>query len=177
MRGPREGCSMRRFLEEGFEVVNAHFPYAYIGDHTREKIFLFDVNREYHDFPDNKEFEHAVLGGEGCAWDDRYYLKYSLYSFIAMIAERCYNNDSATADTKDFELALTRFTLGITTPEDFNMQDYLKDFIPNEKAPETIFKKDADLYELRNTLKALKKQRPFEKLQAKAYLGEISRHI
>ncbi len=177
MRGPREGCSMQRFIDEGFELINAHFPYAYIGDHSRANSFAFDVNKEYHYLEDQKETLHAVIGGEGCAWDDRYYLKYSLYSFIAMVAERCYNNDSATADTKDFELALTRFTLGITTPYGFNMQDYLKDFIPNEKAPETIFKKDADLYELRNTLRALKKQRPFEKLQAKAYLGEISRHI
>ena len=177
MRGPREDCSMRRFLEEGFEVVNAHFPYAYIGDQTREKLFLFDTDREYHDFPENQGFEHAMLGGEGCAWDDRYYIKYSLYTFVAMIAERCYNNYSKTPDTKETELALTRFTLGITTPADFNMQDYLKDFIPNEKAPETIFKKNADLYKLREVLKSLKKQLPAEKLQTKAYLGEVSRHI
>ena len=177
MRGPRENCSMKRFLEEGFEVINAHFPYAYIGDHTREKIFLFDTDREYHDFPDNKEFKHAVLGGEGCAWDDRYYLKYSLYSFIAVIAERCYNNYAKTHDTKEFETDLTRFTLGISTPHGFNMQDYLKDFIPNEKAPDTIFKDNIDLYTLRSILKSLKKQLPAEKLQVKGYLSEISRHI
>ena len=176
-RGPRENCSMKRFLEEGFEVINAHFPYAYIGDLTREKLFLFDTDREYHDFPENLGLNHAILGGEGCAWDDRYYIKYSLYSFIAMIAERCYNNYSKTPDTKDLELALTRFTLGITTPDGFNMQDYLKDFIPNEKAPETIFKPDADLYKLREVLKSLKKQLPSEKLQTNAYLGEIKRHI
>lgn len=176
-RGPRENCSMRRFLEEGFEVVNAHFPYAYIGDHTRNTLLNFDVNREYHDSPDNKKYEHAVLGGEGCAWDDRYYLKYSLYTFIAAIAERCYNCYTKTPDTRELELALTRFTLGITTPEGFNIQDYLKDFIPNEKAPETIFKKDADLKALSATLKALKKQLPPEVLQVRGYLSEISRHI
>lgn len=176
-RGPRENCSMRRFLEEGFEVVNAHFPYAYIGDQTREKLFLFDVEREYHDFPANSGYEHAVLGGEGCAWDDRYYIKYSLYSFVAMIAERCYNNYSKTPDAEETELALTRFTLGITVPKNFNIQNYLKDFIPNEKAPDTIFKNGADLYELREVLTSLKKQLPSEKLQAKAYLGEVSRHI
>jgi len=176
-RGPREGCSMRRFLEEGFEVVNAHFPYAYICDFTRENLFAFDVNREYHDRDDNKEYEHLVLGGEGCAWDDRYYLKYSIYPFIAAIAERCYNNGRKTDDNEDFERVLTRFTLGISTPEGFNMQKYLKEFIPNENAPETIFKKNSDLYELRAILKSLKKQLPAEKLQTKAYLGEISRHI
>ena len=57
------------------------------------------------------------------------------------------------------------------------MQNYLKDFIPNEKAPDTIFKDNIDLYTLRSILKSLKKQLPAEKLQVKAYLSEISRHI
>ena len=178
MRGPRENCSMKRFLEESFKVINAHFPYAYIGDTNKDNLIAFDVTKEYNDFPENEGLEHAVIGAEACAWDDRYYLSYAIYSFIPIFADRCYNTKAPIIYGEDFERSLTKFTLGVGVPEGLNIyKDYLKDLILNEKMPETIFKPEAKLSDLYSILSKLTKQLPNEKLLAKAYIKELRRHI
>nr|MBQ4319317.1 family 20 glycosylhydrolase [Clostridia bacterium] len=123
-RGPREGCSMQRFLEEGFECLNSYYPETYIErDFYRNKdetILVWDP----HKIPEtDPALADQILGGGPCAWGERDglgHFKWTLASSIFMFGDRLWNN-SVCNDLDSFGVAASRWALGIDTPKDFNV--------------------------------------------------------
>lgn len=144
-RGPREGCSMARFLEEGFTVVNADYPNTYIDLYIRwEKLRTWNPVIAPADLP---EAAHQILGGDMCAWGDtRPNINYYDFIFLAALpafADRTWKH-APVLDDKQFELGLTRHILGQSVPEDFNLFDTVNGIIITYKDL-TFFRPDADL--------------------------------
>nr|MBQ4319485.1 family 20 glycosylhydrolase [Clostridia bacterium] len=111
-RGPREGCSMQRFLEEGFECLNSYFPETYIERDrktgfnrcTEEMIFAWNT----HNSPEtDPALGRQILGGGPCAWGEYEGLehyKWSLASSILMFGDRLWNH-SVCDDIDTFGIA------------------------------------------------------------------------
>lgn len=115
-RGPVQGCSMAGFLEQGFEVVNAYYPYTYcdLEDYlTPEKLrtwtpYLIPTQSPAH--------AAQVIGGETCAWEFGNYEEYPYFAYtvppvLAMfgdklwaLGEREYNDE--------YRAALAEFLFG-----------------------------------------------------------------
>ncbi len=119
-RGPVEGCSMQRFLEEGFEVINADFPNTYVDEYVE-----WDRLKKWNPLADPADASacpHAVPGGEMCAWEGSNYphYLYALYFAMPAFADRLWSI-SPLPDGEEATLALTRASLGADTPdgEDF----------------------------------------------------------
>ena len=89
-RGPHDGCSMQRFLEEGFNVVNSFYEETYADDYISESrlakwtpISSPEIDLKY---------SGKVLGGEICAWGIRNHFDYTLPSNLFLFANRVYNH-------------------------------------------------------------------------------------
>ena len=153
-RGPHEGCSMQRFLEEGFTVVNADYPNTYIDlpEYLHwSKLRTWDLTA---DPADAKDYAIKVIGAESCAWDVQRHYAFSLYTTVPAFADRAYNLSPITDDS-EFGTALTRLALGASVPRGFNIFDsILCDFILGDNSCE-IFKDGADKEGFKNTLLSL----------------------
>lgn len=128
-RGPREGCSMQRFLDEGFTVVNADYPNTYIDlpEYLHwSKLRTWDLTQD----PANAgALADRIIGAESCTWDVQRHYDFSLYTTVPAFADRAYNLAPITDDAA-FGTALTRLALGASVPRGFNMFDsVLRDFI------------------------------------------------
>ncbi len=171
-RGPREGCSMQRFIDEGFEVINADYPITYMDlpEYMNwETLKDWDLTKAP---ADAKDKAYQILGAESCAWDIQKHFAYSVYTAIPAFADRCYNL-AAVPDENAFLTALTKFALGVTTPNGFNaFAKHLKSPVMTDNDCK-ILQNGADADELRAILKALKKQTNAEKFLTKAYLKHI----
>ena len=171
-RGPREGCSMRRFLEEGFEVINADYPNTYID--LPEYVNWHDLkNWNLDDTPGKAgELSHLVLGGVTCAWDVFKHFAHSLYTVVPAFADRVYNLAPVT-DEESFMRALTRFALGVSCPEGENMfGKYIKDIVLTTNDYD-IFSKGCNKVEFKKLLTSLTNLCPSEELLVKAYVSYI----
>jgi hypothetical protein len=119
MRGPVEGCSMQRFIDEGFEVVNSDYPNTYFVkeyiDWERTKVWNLDRVPA-----DVGKKSNMILGAFGCAWENRAHLKHSIYSAIPAFADRIWNL-APIDDEESFNVALSRFVLGPSIDEGFNV--------------------------------------------------------
>lgn len=125
-RGPVEGCSMQRFLEEGFEVINADFPNTYVDEYvTWSKLKKWDP---YKDPADAEARAHQMLGGEMCAWEGSNYphYLYALYFAIPAFGDRLWCTDPIP-EGKEATVALTRAALGMDTPEDLDIFEGMQD--------------------------------------------------
>ena len=142
-RGPSEGCSMQRFLEEGFTVVNADYPNTYIDlpEYLNwKKLRTWNLTT---DPTVPEEYADKIIGAESCAWDIQRHYAFSLYTTVPAFADRAYNL-SSIADDGEFGAALTRIALGASVPKGFNMFDcVLRDFILSDNSC-NIFKSTAD---------------------------------
>ena len=172
-RGPREGCSMKRFLEEGFTVINADYPNTYIDlpEYLNwNKLRTWDLTS---DPAEADEYADKVIGAETCAWDIQRHYAFSLYTTVPSFADRAYNLDPIT-DGKEFGIALTRLALGASVPRRFNMfEDVLCDFILAYNDC-NIFKKSADKTSFRRTLTALRATSKDQEKLILAYLELLS---
>ena len=171
-RGPREGCSMQRFIEEGFEVINADYPMTYIDLPeylTWDKIKTWDLTN----FPaEAGDKAYQILGAETCAWDVQKHWPYSLYTVVPAFADRCYNLAPVT-DESGFKVALTKLALGVATPEGLNIfGTYVKDIVMTDDTGK-ILAENCDKEAFREILKALKKQNSSERALTKAYIARI----
>lgn len=110
-RGPREGCSMQRFLEEGFKVVNSFYEEAYADDYiVEERLSEWTPASS----PETKaEYKENIVGGEMCAWGIRNHFDYTIPSNLFLFASRLWN--SAVTDAKESRAALNR---QLICPED-----------------------------------------------------------
>lgn len=131
-RGPVEGCSMERFLEEGFEVLNSWYPETYIErdfyDNNDETIKVWSpISVPLHD----SKYNAQIKGGEPCAWGEYKGLEHydwTLPTSIMLFGDRLWNykpND----DAEEFGIAGTRYQLGIHTPEKFNLFEIFGGFM------------------------------------------------
>ena len=171
-RGPREGCSMQKFIDEGFEVINADYPMTYIDLPeylTWDKIKTWDLTS----FPaESGDKAYQILGAETCAWDVQVHWPYSLYTVVPAFADRCYNLAPVT-DEDGFKVALTRLALGPATPAGLNIfGTYVRDIVMTDDSGK-ILAKDCDKEAFRAILKALKKQNSAEKALTTAYSRRI----
>jgi len=138
-RGPREGCSMKRFLEEGFEVLNSYYPETYIErdfyPNNDDTIRVWTPKSlpvsgpEYakdqrHSAPiEDKQLASQVLGGGPCAWGESQglgHFMWSLPSSILLYGDRLWNYEICE-DMDAFGKAATRWALGIDTPTGFDV--------------------------------------------------------
>ncbi|MFC6763796.1 family 20 glycosylhydrolase [Natrinema soli] len=122
-RGPIEGCSMARFLEEEFDVVNSYVHAAYVNGWITEEYVLGWEPKRRPSVPENRE--ERVLGGELLAWEPsdepaREYFERALPSAIPVFADRLWNGAPIT-DHSSFSRALTRHTLGPYLPDGFDI--------------------------------------------------------
>ncbi|TYL37944.1 beta-N-acetylhexosaminidase [Natronococcus pandeyae] len=122
-RGPVEGCSLERFLEEEFEVVNSYVYAAYVNGWISEEYMLGWEPRSRPSVPDARA--EQVIGGELLAWEPsseetRAYFERALPSAIPVFADRLWNGDPI-ADRPAFSTALTRHALGPFVPEGFDV--------------------------------------------------------
>lgn len=154
-RGPVEGCSMERFLEERFHVVNAHYKNAYLDRYiTWEKLKKWE--------PTEGTNHPFVLGGEMCAWGDNDHVthyRHALPVALLCFGDRLYHSDTIENET-EFLVALTRGSLGCDVPCDFNLFDHLVTVPLGDKASceGKIFVEHIDKTQLKGVLDSLKHQ-------------------
>lgn len=126
-RGPVEGCSMERFLEEGFEVVNSYVYAAYVRGWISEDYMLGWAPRRRPTVPADRESQ--VVGGELLAWEPssvvrRKYFERALPSAIPIFADRLWNG-SPVEDREEFAQSVTRHAVGPYVPDGFDMYSEL----------------------------------------------------
>lgn len=160
--GPVEGCSMQRFLEEGFEVVNTECLTTYIDEFVEwNKLKKWHYKR----YPaDASACEHQVLGGEMCAWEGSNYphYLYALYFAMPAFGSRLWNpapiEDEDDASAK---AAIARAALGCDIPDGFDPFIYTKDKeIPLGTCRhwDALFAEGANLEQMCEVLRSLKHQ-------------------
>jgi N-acetyl-beta-hexosaminidase len=96
-RGPVEGCSMQGFLEKGFRVINANYPYTYVDlEHylSVEKMMTWTPTK----FPETDTAYHGqIIGGESCAWEVGNFADYphygtTLYPAMMLFADKLWDH-------------------------------------------------------------------------------------
>lgn len=122
-RGPVEGCSMERFLEEEFDVVNSYVHAAYVNGWISEEYALGWAPRRRPTVPDRREPQ--VPGGELLAWEpsdeaQREYFERALPSVIPIFADRLWNPEPVD-DQSAFSRTVTRHALGPYVPDGFDV--------------------------------------------------------
>ena len=172
-RGPREGCSMQRFLEEGFEVVNADFPNTYVEEYaTWEQLKPWDFRK---DPADADAYPHRVVGVDMCAWG---YAQYEFFKYTIPYAVLAYGDKSRNRlpieDDVAARRALTKGILGCDVPENFDLFDYM-DGVPLGDAmfKKCVLAENADLDALLAILQSLSHQSRDEKRYAEALISLI----
>ncbi|XVH33150.1 family 20 glycosylhydrolase (plasmid) [Haloferacaceae archaeon DSL9] len=126
-RGPTDGCSLERFLEEGFDVVNSYVHAAYVRGWISEEYMLGWAPRRRPTVP--AEREEQVVGGELLAWEPsdetrREYFERALPSAIPVFADRLWNPEPID-DRNAFSRTVTRHALGPYVPDGFDVYDEL----------------------------------------------------
>ncbi|MBQ8310940.1 MAG: family 20 glycosylhydrolase [Clostridia bacterium] len=164
-RGPVEGCSMQRFIEEGFEVVNAYFEDTYLCEYAKwDRLKAWDFRRDpYTPFLGGKQ----VIGGETCAWEGSNYSHYlyALYFALPAFGDRVWNIHFVTEDEKA-RVALSRAVLGCDTPDGFDLFAYMKSVWLGDARyiKDMIFADGADLEQMCRVLRGLTNQSKDERL-------------
>ena len=111
---------MQRFIEEGFEVVNAYFEDTYLCEYAKwDRLKVWDYRRDpYTSFLDSKQ----VIGGETCAWEGSNYSHYlyALYFALPAFGDRVWDIRYVPEDCKS-RISLSRAVLGCDIPDGFDL--------------------------------------------------------
>ena len=161
-RGPIEGCSMQRFLEEGFHVINANYLDTYIDLYVEyDKLKVWDYRRSP---ATDAETPGIIIGGDVCAWDVFPHFKQSVPIAIAYFADRFWNR-KPIKEEKEFMIGVSELLLG---EKRFNIFDYTKGvlLLDNENK---VFREDIDRQELRRHIEVLGEKNPIVKYMRKVY--------
>ena len=119
-RGPREGCSMEKFLEAGFEVINSHYPQTYIEeDFYKPEVPLNTWAPKVYP-PSEEQYKSQILGGWPSAWDNYDHFEYTLPSALAFYGDRLWDETPAEYG-KEFNISITRLLLGVEAAEGFDV--------------------------------------------------------
>ncbi|WP_214628083.1 family 20 glycosylhydrolase [Paenibacillus agaridevorans] len=117
-RGPVQGCSMQRFLEEGFHVVNSDYPETYLDLYMKEENIRTWHPKARPETSD--EMKHGVIGGEMCAWGPNEHYAYTLPSAIYMFGDKLWGYTDLNP-TMEYSRAITKAVLGLNTPSEFDV--------------------------------------------------------
>lgn len=178
-RGPHDGCSMEKFLEQGYTVINAHYPETYVDlaqYATEEKLNTWLPTRR----PETDEkYHNMIVGGETCAWEygnkpEYDFYRYTLASPLGLFADRVWNASDREYDI-EYQIALTRAILGADCPENFNIFEYLGAImLPPQKnllgIVENIKATDAELEQIQLKLIPISVSGGYGSLQAQTYI-------
>lgn len=107
-RGPYEGCTPEKLLEQGFTIVNSDVPNAY-GDLYLEEEKL----RVWHPCAlaeGDVRAEKMIAGGEICFWDMHQHYEYSAMPSLLLFADRLWNRAPLT---ENVDTALSRQIFGL----------------------------------------------------------------
>ncbi|MBU0477465.1 family 20 glycosylhydrolase [bacterium] len=130
-RGPRKGCSLSKFLKDGFKVVNSFYPETYIRKYVKEERLLSWHPGKRPPVP--VKFRNSVLGGEMCAWgDDRGYEFYErvIPSTLALFGDRVWNREKVEY-VEQFRTALPKHIFGPQLQDELdNLFEVLGAIIP-----------------------------------------------
>ncbi len=134
-------------LNQGFEVINAHYPYTYLDSPNEmdgENISEWTVNCE---FLGEAELDGRVLGGMMSAWSlgDTAYVhnKYTIPVGMALFSDRVWNNEKTEYD-KEYREALFS---AISGENDTRVDPfiYFDKIIPPRSSKNKAFLEDVDL--------------------------------
>ena len=148
-RGPREGCSFERFLEEGFTVINSHVHDTYVDFEAYATSRSINQWSPWSRPSFNPKYSKQIIGAEFCAWEKHPHFKYTLPSVMALYGDRLWNLERTDYDEK-YAIKMTRNILGVNTPKVFNIFKYLGDVLPprDDKNKAYLDKVDASNEEL-----------------------------
>lgn len=131
-RGPRKGCSYRKFLEQGFQVICSPFEYCYVDLEeyaNPEKIASFD----YLNYEDCIAYKDQVVGCEVCAWEygnpEYQHYKYSLRPSITLLLAKMWDRKSVVYD-KEYRQALSKLLLGFFVPKKYDIFELFGSIMP-----------------------------------------------
>ena len=134
-------------LNQGFESVNAHYPYTYLdgpGEMDGKNIAEWTTKTEFLGEP---ELDGKILGGMLSAWslgDPAYiHLKYTIPVGMALLSDRVWNNEKTVFD-KEYREALFSAISG----ENDIFADpfaFFTDIIPPRSSKSKCFIEDVDL--------------------------------
>ena len=107
-RGPHDGCSMQRFLEEGFTVVNSFYEEVYADDYiVSDRLAKWTPSSNP---PVDEKYKKQILGGEICAWGIRNHYDYTLPVNLMLFSDRLWNSEPFGCE--DVQPALVRQLIG-----------------------------------------------------------------
>ena len=150
-RGPHAGCSLDRWLEEGFSVVNCFFEETYLDDFVEEeKLLCWNPKNSPKIEAKN---EKGIVGGQLNVFEVKHHYAYSLPSALLICGDRLWN-DAALTDTARAAEDLDRQLVGVgeDIPEFFRTIGQLV-FPKNDPRPCGAKKADrADITALKDKL-------------------------
>ena len=131
-RGPRAGCTYRKLLQQGFEVICSPFEYCYVNKDdyaTPEKTASFS----YRQYGDGVGYKKQVIGCEVCAWEygNPKYTHYT-YSFLpstVLLLAKMWDDKNVVYD-KAYRLDLTKLILGRDIPNDYDLFELFGSIMP-----------------------------------------------
>ena len=134
-RGPYEGCTMEKFLEKGFRVVNAYYPYTYVDLEqylTPEKMTWWTPYVKPEQSP---EYADQILGGETCAWELGNTAEYPFYAYtlppsLALFADKVWGLGEREYG-EAYRAALSEYVFGAASFA--TVFDCIGDLIPPRK--------------------------------------------
>ncbi len=129
-RGPYEGCTMERFLEEGFSLINSYYPEMYVDFEEYATVDSIRVWTPYQGPNGQVEITGQILGGEFCAWEKHDHYTYTYPSATLLYGDRLWNVTATCEYDDSYGARMTRAILGASTPDQFNVFAYLGSVFP-----------------------------------------------
>ena len=115
-RGPHEGCTFEKFLEKGFRLFNASYPYTYFDMESYLSVEKLKAWTPYTKPAQSPAYAAQVIGGETCAWEFGNYEEYPFYGYVtppvlALFGDKLWGLGERDYG-EDYEKALAAFIFG-----------------------------------------------------------------
>jgi len=173
-RGPVEGCTFQRFLDEGFEVINSYYASTYIEqeyDNDDDRLLVWNPTTLPESDP---AYASQIVGGGPSAWCVRKHYDWTMPTSIAIYGDRLWNY-TPVEDKETFGTALTRICLGINVPNGYNLYKDLGGLMQRRDEDKRMWPRRAaeDLTAAKNVLTSLAEYYNYSGRLAKEYLENI----
>lgn len=115
-RGPYENCTFEGFLEQGFSVINAYYPYTYCDVESYTSAEKLRTWTPYTVPEQAPEYAARIIGGESCAWEFGNVEEYPFYGYttppvIGMFGDKLWSIGDRVHD-EEFRCALAEYIFG-----------------------------------------------------------------
>ena len=131
-RGPRTGCSYKKFLEQGYHVICSPFEYCYIDieEYTNpEKTMWFNL----YNYQECSKYKDLILGGEACAWEygnpEYVHYNFSFTSSAALLLAKMWDTRNVVYN-RAYRTAFSRLILGHYIPNDYDIFELFGSIMP-----------------------------------------------